>query len=170
MNSGLKDLAAKKSVQFGFEISPEILNDQRFRSIISTEANVGTLTMYWYLPGGETIDLDRGRLIESHQTLATDVASLQPQSKSKTKAKSKHEDSGVPHSESMVPIHGVYDFSRPLAVAKFCIDHRIRMHGHTLVYAADRFTPPWVLEQPPAKARSILENHVETVVSTLDRN
>ena len=63
---------------------------------------------------------------------------------------------------------GKYDFSRPIRVAKFCIENGIEIHGTPVLWAQDRYTPPWVLPQQ-SSARVILENHVKKIVGELGR-
>lgn len=65
-------------------------------------------------------------------------------------------------------VSGKYDFSRPLSVARFCAEHRIEIHGSPVLWAQDRFTPPWVLENP-TKAKVILENHIKKIVGDFGR-
>ena len=62
-------------------------------------------------------------------------------------------------------VFGTYDFSRPAAVEDFCLQNDIEIHGHPLVWALDRYTPPWVTRIKGDQAVSLLRNHVSAVVS-----
>ncbi len=62
-------------------------------------------------------------------------------------------------------VYGIYDFSRPNLVAGFCAENGIEIHGHPLVWALDKFTPPWALRINGDQAVSLLRNHVSDVVS-----
>lgn len=44
---GLADLAKRRGIDFGFEISPENLGEDAFRSTLVREASRGTVTAYW---------------------------------------------------------------------------------------------------------------------------
>lgn len=62
-------------------------------------------------------------------------------------------------------VHGAYDFRRPILVAEFCSENGIELHGHPLVWADDKYTPPWVLDVDRTHAISLLRNHVWSLVS-----
>ena len=63
---------------------------------------------------------------------------------------------------------GTYDFTRPTAVAGFCLQNDIEIHGHPLVWALDKYTPPWVTSTDDDQAVSLLRNHVSAVVSEFE--
>ncbi len=81
---------------------------------------------------------------------------------------SENADVDVTPDQSGKIVLGKYDFSRPLRVARFCIENGIDTHGAPVLWAQDQYTPPWVLQQP-SSARMILENHVKQIVGVLGR-
>ncbi len=67
-----------------------------------------------------------------------------------------------------VEVSGIYDFSRPKLVAGFSTFNGLEIHGHPLVWALDKYTPPWVLSVKGDQAVSLLRNHVSSVVSEFE--
>lgn len=62
-------------------------------------------------------------------------------------------------------VSGEYDFTRPKLVESFGVQNGIEIHGHPLVWALDKYTPPWVQHVKADQAVSLLRNHVSSVVS-----
>ncbi len=77
-------------------------------------------------------------------------------------------DRGRSSKSNSQEIYGTYDFNRPKLVEAFCIANGIEIHGHTLVWARDSFTPAWVLNVKGSQAISLLRNHVSAVVSEFE--
>ncbi len=74
-------------------------------------------------------------------------------------------DRGQSRHPRTLEVAGSYDFARQKMVRSFCAQNEIEVHGHTLVWVNDRFTPPWVLNIRGNQAVSVLRNHVSRVVS-----
>ncbi len=58
-----------------------------------------------------------------------------------------------------------YKFEYQDAIQKFCIDRGLELHGHTLVWGQDLYSPPWVLSAPLTSASALMVEHVSTVVT-----
>jgi endo-1,4-beta-xylanase len=59
-----------------------------------------------------------------------------------------------------------YDFVKADAIVAYAQAHKLRIHGHTLIWAKDSNTPKWVLDYQGDKKdwNQLLKDHIHTVV------
>ena len=74
-------------------------------------------------------------------------------------------DRGKSRNSNATEVYGTYDFTSQKFVAAFCLGNGIEIHGHPVVWALDKYTPPWALKVNGSQAFSLLRNHVSAVVS-----
>jgi endo-1,4-beta-xylanase len=68
---------------------------------------------------------------------------------------------------ALQPEQGKWTFSKADAIVAFAQKYHMRVHGHTLIWAAESSNPKWVLEFKGNRAAwlNLLKTHIKTVVS-----
>ncbi|MFO1063381.1 MAG: endo-1,4-beta-xylanase [Pirellulales bacterium] len=146
----IKALAKEQGLKIGFamtELDP-FAPDPKLDTVFKSEASVTTLLAYWYLPDVSVFDAEKnGSPMVGIGFNSTTVTS--------------------PGGTKSIEITPKYSFKYQIECLKYAKARGIEVHGHNLIWAQDRFTPPWVvtlLKDRPDLAGSLIKKHCAAVV------